>query len=284
MTNPEVFVIVMILLGLAAGSFINVIVFRLPRMMEAAWRAECREMLNEAPCGETRPFNLVRPRSSCPACGHRISALESIPVASYLMLGGRCSGCAWRIPIRYPIIEVCGALISSAAALRFGLGAEAAGACLLGWGLLAASVIDLDTRLLPDSITLPLLWLGIGFNLFDTYAPLRDCVIGAMAGYLLLWSIHHAFKLLTGREGLGYGDFKMLALLGAWLGWEALPGVLLLASATGAVSGIILVMRGRASRDTPVAFGPYLAAAGLAEIYCGDALAEALPGFMGIGT
>ena len=274
----------MILLGLVAGSFINVVVFRLPRMMEAAWRAECREILNEAPCSETQRFDLVRPSSFCPACGHHISALENIPVASYLVLGGRCSGCGWRIPIRYPIIEVCGALISSAAVLRFGPGAEAAGACLLGWGLLAASVIDLDTRLLPDSITLPLLWLGIGFNLFDTYAPLRDCVMGAMAGYLLLWSIHHAFKLVTGRKGLGYGDFKMLALLGAWLGWGALPGVLLLASATGAVAGIILVMRGRASRDTPFPFGPFLAAAGLVEIYCGGALAAALSGFAGLGA
>ena len=252
-------------------------------MMEAAWRAEYREFPDKAPRRQTERYDLIRPGSSCPACGHRISALENIPVASYLMLGGRCSACGWRIPIRYPIIEICGALISSAAALRFGPGAEAAGACLLGWGLLAASVIDFDTQLLPDSIVLPLLWLGIGFNLFDTYVPLRDGVFGAMAGYLLLWSVYHAFKLFTGRKGMGYGDFKMLALLGAWLGWEALPGILMLASATGALTGIILMMRGRATRDTPLPFGPFLAAAGFAELYCGDALAAAFSGLLDVG-
>ena len=260
----------MFLLGLAAGSFINVVIYRLPLMMEAGWRAQCREFLDEAPPGDTERFDLVKPPSTCPACGRRICAIENIPIASYAMLRGRCSACGWRIPMRYPIIELCGALIASVAAVNFGPGAEAAGATVLGWGLLALSVIDLDTRLLPDSITLPLLWLGLGFNLFDTFAPLRDCVIGAMAGYLSLWVIYHGFKLLTGREGMGYGDFKLLALLGAWLGWPALPDVVLLSSLAGALVGITLIAGGRQTRDTPLPFGPYIAAAGLIALYCGD--------------
>ena len=266
------FVILITLLGLAAGSFINVVAFRLPRMMEAAWRAQCREVLNEAPCGDAERFDLLRPPSSCPECAHRISARENIPVASYLMLRGRCSACGWRIPVRYPIVETCGALVAGAAAARFGPGAEAAGACLLGWGLLAVSVIDVETRLLPDAITMPLLWLGLAFNLFGIYAPLEDSVGGAMAGYLLLWAIYHGFRFATGREGLGYGDFKLLALLGAWLGWPALPTVVVIASAAGAVVGIMLVVHGSATRDSPLPFGPFLAAAGLIELYHGDSL------------
>lgn len=268
---PEVFVIAMVLLGLAAGSFINVLVSRLPRMMEAAWRAESLEILGGSPVGEPpERFDLIRPPSACPACGHRISVLENIPVVSYVMLRGRCSACRWRIPVRYPIVEICGALVAGAAAVHFGIGSAAAGACLLGWGLLAVSAIDVETRLLPDSLTLPLLWLGLAFNLGDTFAPLHDCVIGAMAGYVVLWAVYHGFKLLTGREGMGHGDFKLLAVLGAWLGWTALPAILLLASLAGVLAGIALVVRGRASRDTPLPFGPYLAAAGLLVPYFGD--------------
>ena len=295
-TDPGVFVAAMFLLGLAAGSFVNVVVFRLPRMMEAAWRAECRAILEEGsseadPSGEHSPggtgtvrFDLVHPPSACPACGRRIPVLENVPVASYVMLRGRCSACGWRIPVRYPIVEVCGALVAGAAALRFGPGAEAAGAALLGWGLLAAGAIDLDTRLLPDSITLPLLWLGLAFNLFGTFAPLHDAVIGAIAGYLSLWAVCHGFRLLTGREGMGHGDFKLLALLGAWLGWTVLPAVVVLASLAGVIAGIVLIARGRASRHTPWPFGPYLAAAGLLALYFGDALAAAWPGYAGAGT
>ena len=270
MANPEVFVVAMFLLGLAAGSFINVVVHRLPRMMETAWRAECFEILKETPPREPTRLDLVRPPSACPACGHRISLLENIPVVSYVMLGGRCSVCRWRIPVRYPIVEICGALVGGVAAIHFGVGAAAVGACLLGWGLLAASAIDIETRLLPDEITMPLLWSGLAFNLPGTFAPLRDCVIGAMAGYAVLWTVSHGFKLLTGRVGMGYGDFKLLALLGAWLGWHALPAILMLASLAGAIAGIALVAGGRASRETPLPFGPYLAAAGLFVFYCGD--------------
>ena len=271
MANPEVFVVAMILLGLAAGSFINVVAHRLPRMMETAWRTECIEFMKERASSSEHPkFDLVHPPSACPACGHRISLLENIPVLSYAMLGGRCSACRWRIPVRYPVVETCGALVSGAAAIHFGVGAAAVGACLLGWGLIALSTIDIETRLLPDSLTIPLLWSGLAFNLLDTFAPLGDCVIGAMAGYGVLWAVYHGFKLLTGREGMGFGDLKLFAMLGAWLGWQALPTILLLASLAGAAAGIALVARGRASRDTPLPFGPFLAAAGLFMLYCGD--------------
>ena len=286
----------MFLLGLAAGSFVNVVVFRLPRMMEAAWREECRAMLEKSSpvkvsfgdqsSGEAgaERMDLMHPPSSCPACGRRIPAIENVPVVSYAVLRGKCSACGWRIPVRYPIIEICGALVACAATLRFGAGAGAVGAALLGWGLLAVSVIDLDTRLLPDSITLPLLWLGLAFNLFGTFAPLHECVIGAMAGYLSLRAIYHGFKLLTGREGMGHGDFKLLALLGAWLGWTALPAIVLLASLAGVTTGLVLVARGRASRDTPLPFGPYLAAAGLLVLYLGDTLAALRPGYEGVAA
>ena len=267
MTDPEVFVIVMVVLGLIAGSFINVVVYRLPRMMDAAWRSECLEFLEETPAREAERFNLVRPRSACPACGHRLSALENIPVASYIVLRGRCSACRRRIPMRYPIVEICAALVAGAAAVHFGFGIEAAAACVLGWWLLAMSAIDMETRLLPDSMTLPLLWLGLAFNLTGGFAPLRDGVIGAMAGYLLLWAVCHGFRLVTGREGMGHGDFKLLAALGAWLGWTALPAIVLLASLAGAITGLALVAGGRAARGTPLPFGPYLAAAGLLVLY-----------------
>ena len=280
MANPEVFVVAMLLLGLVAGSFINVVVSRLPRMLETTWRTECREILEQAHEGEPARFDLVRPRSACPACGRRIPAHEIIPVVSYVMLRGRCSACRWRIPIRYPIVEIGGALVAVAAAVHFGVGVAVAGACLLGWGLLALSAIDIETRLLPDSITIPLLWSGLAFNLLDTFARLGDGVIGAMAGYATLWSVYHGFRLLTGRLGMGYGDFKLLALLGAWLGWQALPTILIIASLAGVIAGITLIARGQASRDTALPFGPYLAAAGMFVLYCGDIVAAIWFGYM----
>ena len=280
MANPEAFVVAMCVLGLAVGSFINVVVFRLPRMMEATWRSECLELLEGAPHHETERFDLVRPPSACPACGHRLTVLEKIPVVSYAMLRGRCSACRTRIPIRYPIVELCGALVAGSAAIHFGPGIEALAASVLGWGLLAASVIDIEVRLLPDSITLPLLWLGLAFNLTATFAPLRDCVIGAIAGYLLLWTVYHGFRLLTGREGMGHGDFKLLAALGAWLGWPALPALLVLASLACAIGGMTLVAIGRASRSTALPFGPYLAVAGLAVLYGAGTIAETWTNWM----
>ena len=275
MANPELFVVAMCVLGLTIGSFLNVVASRLPRMMEATWRSECRELLEGVPARETERFDLVRPPSACPACGHRLTVLEKIPIVSYAMLRGRCSACRARISMRYPIVELFGAVVSGWAALHFGPGVEAIAASILGWGLLAASVIDLEARLLPDSITLPLLWLGLGFNLTGTFAPLRDCVIGAIAGYLLLWTVYHGFWLLTGREGMGHGDFKLLAALGAWLGWTALPAVVVFASLACAIGGMALVAFGRASRDTALPFGPYLGVAGLVVLYGGGAVAEA---------
>jgi len=274
MANPEVFVVAMCVLGLAVGSFVNVVVFRLPRMMEATWRSECLELLEGAPDRETERFDLLRPPSACPACGHGLTVLEKIPIVSYAMLRGRCSACRTRIPIRYPVVELCGALVAGLAAIHFGPGVEALAASALGWGLLAASVIDIEARLLPDSITLPLLWLGLAFNLTATFAPLRDCVIGAIAGYLLLWTVYHGFRLLTGREGMGHGDFKLLAALGAWLGWPALPALVVLASLACAIGGMALVAFGRASRSTALPFGPYLAVAGLAVLYGAGTIAE----------
>ena len=284
MTNAGAFVIEMVVLGLIAGSFINVVVSRLPRMMDAAWRSECLEILEEAPTRKAERFNLVRPRSACPACGHRLSAIENIPVASYVMLRGRCSACRWRIPIRYPIVEICAALVAGAAAMHFGPGIEAAAACVLGWGLLALSAIDIETRLLPDSMTVPLLWLGLAFNLAGGFAPLRDSVIGAIVGYLLLWVVYHGFRLVTGREGMGYGDFKLLAALGAWLGWTALPAVVLLASLAGATTGLALVAYGRAARGTPLPFGPYLAAAALLVLYGDGTIVTTWPQWSGGAT
>lgn len=280
MANSEVFVGVMILLGLAAGSFINVVVCRLPRMMDAAWRAECLEVSGKAAPRDPARFDLMHPPSVCPACGNRIPLLQNIPLVSFAVLRGRCSACRWRIPVRYPIVEAGGALVAGVAAMQFGVGAAAAGACLLGWGLLAAGAIDLETRLLPDAITIPLLWSGLAFNLSGTFAPLWDCVIGAMAGYVILWVVYQGFRLLTGRDGMGYGDFKLLALLGAWLGWQALPAILLLASLAAAIVGMTLLACGRTSRDTPLPFGPYLAAAGLLLLY-GDAfVTEIWAGYM----
>ena len=276
MTNLEVFVAAMTLFGLVAGSLMNVVISRLPRMMEAAWHTDCVEFLELAPSRRPARFTLGHPPSSCPACGHQISLLENVPVLSYVALGGRCSACHWKIPLRYPIVEIGGALVGAVAALHFGIGAAAAGACVLGLGLLALSAIDFENQLLPDAMTLPLLWLGLAFNLFDTFSTLRDGVLGAMAGYVVLWTVYHAFKFVTGRSGMGYGDFKLLALIGAWLGWQALPGVILLGSLAGAIAGAALVACGRASRAAPFPFGPYLAGAGLFMLYCGDNLSPLL--------
>ena len=204
MTSLELFVVAMVLLGLVAGSFVNVLATRLPRMMEAAWHSECVEIPGVTPSRRSARFDLAYPPSACPACGHRISLRENVPVVSYAILGGRCSACLWKIPARYPMVEICGALVAGVAAMHFGIGAAAAGACLLGLGLLALSTIDLETRLLPDSITMPLLWLGLAFNLFDTFAPLRDSVVGAMAGYGVLWTVYPRIQARdrSGRHGI----------------------------------------------------------------------------------
>ncbi len=275
--NPLIFALAMALLGLCIGSFLNVVIHRLPKMMERQWRAECTELAGqEAPTPER--YNLVAPRSACPACGHRITALENIPVVSYLLLRGKCSGCSAVISPRYPAVEIITAVLSGYVAWHFGYGIAGAGALLFTWAMIALTFIDLDTYYLPDSITLPLLWLGLLLNLTSTYVPLSSAVIGAAAGYLSLWTVYWTFKWATGKEGMGYGDFKLLAAIGAWLGWQMLPLTILLSSLVGAVIGIGLITLTRRGRDVPIPFGPYLAIAGMIALLHGNALTRAYLG------
>jgi len=259
------------LLGLCVGSFLNVVIHRLPKMMEQEWLAQCADLQGNA-VPDQATISLARPGSRCPACGHRISPLENIPVLSYLFLKGKCSGCGTAISLRYPLIEIVTSLLSAFAAWHFGPTLQTLGALLLIWALIALSAIDFDTQLLPDAITLPLLWLGLALNLVSTHTNLPSAVIGAMAGYLALWSVFWLFKLVTGKEGMGYGDFKLLAALGAWLGWQMLPAIILLSSVVGATVGIALILVARHGRNVPIPFGPYLAAAGIIALFWGQQL------------
>ena len=271
LSDPIAFTTLAGLLGLFVGSFLNVVIHRLPRMMERDWHAQAAELRGEqAPASER--FNLATPRSRCPHCGHQITMLENIPIVSYVVLRGRCAHCGAGISKRYPIVEAVSALLSAYAAWHFGFGASALGALLFVWAMVALTFIDLDTQLLPDDITLPLLWLGLAFNVGGTYTELPAAVIGAMAGYLALWSVFWLFKLATGKEGMGYGDFKLLAAIGAWLGWQMLPLTILLSSLVGAVVGIVLIVAARHGRNVPIPFGPYLAAAGLIALFWGEGI------------
>lgn len=263
------------LLGLFVGSFLNVVIHRLPLMMEREWQAEAAALRGEEPGTSAPRFNLAMPRSRCPHCGHLIGALENIPVISYLLLRGRCRHCDGPISVRYPLIEVLCASLSWFTASHFGFGTAGLGALIFVWALIALCFIDLDTQLLPDSITLPLLWLGLLLNLSSTYTDLSSAVVGASAGYLTLWAVYWLFKLATGKEGMGYGDFKLLAALGAWLGWQTLPLTILLSSLVGAIVGVALIVLRRHGREIPIPFGPYLAAAGLLALYWGRPLTQA---------
>ncbi len=269
--TPMLFAVLAGVLGLAVGSFLNVVIHRLPKMMEREWQAQCDELSgNHLP--PPPPYNLFKPASACPHCGHKIGALENIPILSYLALRGKCRGCGAPISVRYPIVEALTAMLSAYAAWSIGFSAAGLGALLLIWALIALTFIDLDTQLLPDGITMPLLWLGLLFNLAGTYTDLRSAVIGAVSGYLVLWSVYWLFKLATGKEGMGYGDFKLLGALGAWLGWQMLPLIILLSSAVGAVAGIALIVVTRKGRNIPIPFGPYLAGGGLIALIWGQAL------------
>jgi leader peptidase (prepilin peptidase)/N-methyltransferase len=269
LADPGVFPAASGLVGLLVGSFLNVVIYRLPRMMEREWQCQCAELRGEeAPQGEA--FSLVRPRSHCPACGHAISVLENIPLVSWLFLRGKCSECRAAISVRYPLVEAATGLLTAFTAVHFGFGLDALGAILLIWSLIALTFIDFDTTYLPDAITLPLLWCGLLFNLGDTYTDLSSAVIGAMAGYLTLWLVYWGFKLLTSKEGMGYGDFKLLAALGAWLGWQMLPLIILLSSMVGAVVGGLLILLAKRGREVPIPFGPYLAVAGLLALFWGQ--------------
>ena len=285
--NPAALILVCVLFGLLVGSFLNVVIHRIPKMMEATWRQEARELLEQpAPKGEETPplFNLVTPGSHCPHCNHRIRWYENVPVVSWALLKGRCSGCKAAISKRYPIIELLTALVAGLCAWRFGYDPWLIFMLYGSFTLLALAVIDLDTTLLPDDLTYPLLWAGLlAAVLGISPVSLSDAVIGAMAGYLALWSLYWVFKLLTGKEGMGYGDFKLLAALGAWLGWQYLPVVVLLSSVVGLVFAVSMMASGSVKRDQGIPFGPYLAIAGWIALLWGEVIVSSYLGLFNLG-
>lgn len=268
--NLPAFVLLVTLLGLLIGSFLNVVIYRLPVMMQRDWRQQAREILELPEEPKQSTFNIILPNSCCPHCQHQIKPWENIPVISYLLLRGKCSNCKTPISLRYPLIELACGLLSGYIAFHYGFGWQAAGMLVLTWGLLAMSMIDCDHQLLPDSLVLPLLWLGLIANHFGLFGSLEDALWGAIAGYLSLWSVYWLFKLVTGKEGMGYGDFKLLAMLGAWGGWQVLPLTILLSSLVGAVLGVIMLRVRNQETSTPIPFGPYLAIAGWIALLWGD--------------
>jgi len=274
------------LLGAIVGSFLNVVIYRLPKMMERAWRAESHAILElevtVAP-ENSAPFNLAFPHSHCPTCNAAIQPWQNIPVVSYLLLKGRCGNCRATISARYPVIEICAGLLAALAAAQLGFSWSLLAALVLLWTLLTLTMIDVDHQLLPDQLTLPLLWLGLLLNLQNLFVPLHDAVLGAAGGYLALWGVFHLFRLATGKEGMGYGDFKLLAALGAWMGWQMLPIIILLSSLVGAVAGSILLVVQRKGRSTPIPFGPYLAGAGAIAFFWGKTLIGNYLQFAGLG-
>ena len=269
-----------VILGLLVGSFLNVVIYRLPVMMDRAWRQHAQEILatagNAADDGEPETFNLLVPRSRCPACGTQVAAWQNVPVISWLLLRGRCAACKTPISVRYPVIEMITGLLSGVVVWQFGSGLTAGFVLLLVWGLITLTMIDFDHQLLPDSITLPLLWLGLIYSLLHNpaldsrFPSTADAIVGAVAGYLSLWAVYWAFKLATGKEGMGYGDFKLLAALGAWLGWQMLPLVILLSALVGSAVGIAMILVLGRDRQIPIPFGPYLAGAGLIALLWGQ--------------
>jgi leader peptidase (prepilin peptidase)/N-methyltransferase len=270
-SSPALFVTGVTVLSLAVGSFLNVVIHRLPQILERQWRAELAEHSGQPPAPAPR-YNLVVPRSQCPACGHHITALENIPLASYLVLGGKCSACKAKISPRYPLVEALTGALSGYLAWRYGFGWQTLAALIFAWSMIALAFIDLDTFYLPDDVTLPLIWAGLLVNLGGVFVDLQSAVIGAVAGYLALWLVFWCYKFATGKEGMGYGDFKLLAAIGAWLGWKMLPVVILLSSFVGAAVGIALIVFARHGRNVPIPFGPYLVLGGLSAMFWGDAL------------
>jgi leader peptidase (prepilin peptidase) / N-methyltransferase len=278
LATPAVLPWLALVFGLCVGSFLNVVIHRLPKMMERAWREECAELGVEpgeaGPAGrepERQPYNLVVPRSRCPSCGKGITALQNIPVISFVFLRGRCSNCKAKISFKYPLVELLAGIGAAYCAWHFGASLAGLGAALFVWFTIALAFIDQETGFLPDDLTLPLVWLGLILNMQSTYAPLADAVIGAVAGYVSLWLVYWAFKLLTGREGMGYGDFKMNAAVGAFLGWKMLPLVILLSSVAGLIFGLaqMIAARGRWDAGFRFHFGPYLAVAGIVALFWG---------------
>lgn len=271
-TETTIFVTFSVILGLLVGSFLNVVIHRLPKMMEREWHANCLELQGKEVPAQTK-YTLVSPRSACPKCGHQITALENIPIISWLILGGKCSNCKTNISIRYPLIEALTGSLIGLVAYKFGYSYSALFAFIYVFALVTLTFIDFDTQLLPDDITLPLLWLGLIFNLNTGFTDLKSALLGAIFGYLILWSVYWLFKLVTGKEGMGYGDFKLLGAIGAWFGWQLLPAVILLSSVLGAVIGIgMIAFRGKTG-NTAIPFGPFLALGGIAALFFGQQLA-----------
>ncbi len=287
--HPALFAAVAGLFGLAIGSFLNVVIHRLPLVLERQWRAQCAELSGLSPAPQAEPYNLVRPRSRCPSCQAPIQAIHNIPVVSWLLLRGRCAACRAPISARYPVVELATGIAFAAVAWHFGFGPAALLGCVFTAYLVSLTGIDIDRQLLPDSLTLPLLWIGLlasawlGAGEVPPPAALRDAVIGAIAGYGFLWLVFHLFKLVTGKEGMGYGDFKLFAAIGAWLGWQMLPLVLLLAAFVGAAVGIALMAARRLGRSVPIPFGPYLAGAAWIALLFGPALVERYLRIAGLG-
>jgi leader peptidase (prepilin peptidase) / N-methyltransferase len=271
LAQPAVLPWVALAFGLCIGSFLNVVIHRLPKMLERGWRAECAELAGQ-PIPDEPPYTLVSPRSACPACGHGIRAWENVPILSWLVLRGRCSACRTRISLKYPLIEALAGIGAAYSAWRFGFSAAALGAALFVWFTIALAFIDQETGLLPDDLTLPLVWIGLLLNLNNAFVSIQDAVIGAVAGYLALWLVYQGFKLLTGKEGMGYGDFKMNAAVGAFLGWKMLPLVILLSSVVGLAFGAVQMFaaRGRWEAGFRFHFGPYLAIAGIVAMFWGE--------------
>lgn len=280
--NPLTFVITAGVIGLLIGSFLNVVVWRLPKMLEREWRLQAHDVLDLPPEAPGPVYNLILPHSECPHCGHRIRAWENIPVLSYLFLRGRCSSCTMPISKRYPLTELACGVLSAFVAWHFGFGWQACMVLVLSWGLLAMSLIDAEHQLLPDVLVLPLIWLGLIVNSFGLFVSLHDAFWGAVAGYMALWTVFWLFKLITGKDGIGYGDFKLLAMLGAWGGWQILPLTILLSSLLGAIIGVILLRLRDAKTSTPLPFGPYLAIAGWIALLWGGQITGFYWQFVGL--
>jgi leader peptidase (prepilin peptidase)/N-methyltransferase len=272
-SQPALFITLSTVFGLLIGSFLNVVIHRMPKIMEQEWHRNCAELHGE-PTAAHETYNLLVPASGCPTCGHVIRAWENIPLLSYLFLRGKCSACGTGISIRYPLVEALAGLLAGLVAWQFGFSFPALMAMLFTFALVVLTFIDFDTHLLPDDITLPLLWLGLLVNLGGGFTDLQSAVVGAMAGYLALWTVYWLFKFATGKEGMGYGDFKLLAAIGAWFGWQLLPAVILLSSLVGSVIGVGLIVLARHGRNTPIPFGPYLALGAIVALFFGPALAR----------
>ena len=282
-THTAFFFTTIFVLGLMVGSFLNVVIYRLPKMMEQEWKDNCAEITSKAIEPAQPAMTLSHPASSCPHCGHKIRFYENIPLISWLLLKGKCAACHASISSRYPVIELATALLSVMIAWHFGFSWQTLAGLFFTWALIAMSMIDIDHQLLPDSITLPFIWLGLAASLVPLFATSHDAIIGGIVGYLSLWLVFQTFKLVTGKEGMGFGDFKLLSLLGAWMGWQAIPGIILLSSLVGAVTGVIMLSVQKKDSQTPIPFGPYLAAAGWISLLWGEELRNAYFQWSGLG-